>query len=211
MRTFMPKDRECAGQGRAAFPVSAFGHRQRQSAGRSVRSWKRRQAAKLRARELREAAEVVEAMEAAAEAAVAEKGFEVMNRSDDAVVNPTLKGQNEQAIVWHPRYGYMPIWQARSLDKAAINDATYPAAAPSDASCEEPGAERRDKALDVAKALVARDADADVDEDEQRALVQIVEVLARLDERLTALEQARAERLTLDAEVEALKCQPALH
>jgi hypothetical protein len=174
-------------------------------------SRKRRQAAMARVRELREAAEVIEAMEEAAEAAVAERGFEMTSRTDDAVTSPTLLGSNDEALVWHPHLGMCNVWQARCFDKAKINDAVYPDTAPSDASCAEPG-ERDDKALSIARALVERDTEVEEpDEDEQRALAQIVQILAHLDERLTALESARAERAALDAEVEQLKNHPSLH
>lgn len=180
-------------------------------------SWKRRQAAKARVRELREAAEVVEAMEAATEAAEAERGFEVMNRSDDAVTSPTLLGSNDEALVWHPALGMCTVWQARAYDKARINNATYPDAAPqseksSAVSCEEPGAEHADKAIDIARAVIERDTEVEEpDAEEQQALAKIVEILSRLDERLTALEEARTARQALDAEVEALRDQPSLH
>jgi hypothetical protein len=48
------------------------------------------------------------------------------SRTDDAILNQMLNGNDDTAIVYHPRAGWVPLWTARALDKSAINDAEYP-------------------------------------------------------------------------------------
>jgi hypothetical protein len=69
-----------------------------------------------------------------AEAAEKREGMEMMNRSDDGVDTLMPRGPSvdgTEVMVWHEPSGQMlPLWTARSLDKAALNDANYPSAPP---------------------------------------------------------------------------------
>lgn len=185
-------------------------------------SRKRREVARARAADLWQAEQIVEAIEEAAEAAQAERNFVMTSTPEDAILMPKLnRSGGEQVIVWHQPSGkYLPLWTARSLDKAAVNDMVYPDAAPGGEAhlralgVEEPGEgdcgdcgeadralvipriRRRDKALAVAQGVLARDEEPEEpepeDQDEEAAGADEDEEAA-IGQILAAVERLDAE------------------
>jgi hypothetical protein len=202
-------------------------------------SWMRRQSAKTRAQEARDAA-----------VARNQEGMAMVNRSDDYV--PVAKPPSEDRVLVTTAWGPMEAWKAKALAVAEVQSALRADEAADKWAEDQEQREAREMHLDPAedcdacddcregekrddgkiakalgvigkgdegepekppRALASEDQeppeddppedDPDDPDPEEMALQRILAELSRLDQRVTALQEARDARLKLDRAVDA--------
>jgi hypothetical protein len=147
----------------------------------------------------------------------------------EVLTSPTLLGGSgaDEALVWHPRLGMVPVWQARAVDKAAINGAAYPSAPPPGMTDLDRGAspfgpnlhaladaaaahKRADEAVRRERDAIERQAlqaeekrvrNEQETAEEQRRMDEAGREAAELEAKLAGLEELQKRRKELDGEM----------
>jgi hypothetical protein len=129
--------------------------------------------------------------------------FRAALRNPDAVEPRPGAMDEHNTMVWFgPAGRMMPLWEARSWTKAAINEMDFPTEPPPEETEQaRPDVEEGEGAEEAAQ---VREVECD-DEDEadEETLQEILAAIEALSARMLAVEEARAERRALDAETEA--------
>jgi hypothetical protein len=128
--------------------------------------------------------------------------FRAALRNPDAVEPRPGAMDERNTMVWFgPAGRMMPLWQARSWTKSAINEMDFPT--------EPPPEETEQARPDTEEAEGAEEAEVrevecdDEDAADEETLQEILAAIEALSARMLAVEEMRAERRALDAETEA--------